>query len=73
MQQTSPKEILNLESQIVKILHGRMENFKTKQGGIVIIDYAHTPDAYEKVLSTINEIKTDNSKITFSFRSRWKS
>lgn len=50
-----------------KNIAGRMETFKTKQDGIVIIDYAHTPDAYEKVLSTINEIKSDNSKITLVF------
>ena len=46
---------------------GRMETFRTKSGGLVIIDYAHTPDAYEKVLSTICELSTENSKITLVF------
>ena len=46
---------------------GRMETFRTKRSGLVIIDYAHTPDAYEKVLSTIRELITKNSKITLVF------
>ena len=46
---------------------GRMEIFRTQRGGLVIIDYAHTPDAYEKVLSTIRELVTDHSKVTLVF------
>jgi UDP-N-acetylmuramoyl-L-alanyl-D-glutamate--2,6-diaminopimelate ligase len=44
-----------------------METFRTKSGGIVIIDYAHTPDAYEKVLSTVAEIKKKSSKVIVVF------
>jgi UDP-N-acetylmuramoyl-L-alanyl-D-glutamate--2,6-diaminopimelate ligase len=46
---------------------GRMETFRTKSGGLVVIDYAHTPDAYKKVLSTVRELTTENSKITLVF------
>ena len=35
---------------------GRLESFKISKGCKVIIDYAHTPDAYEKVLSTLSEL-----------------
>ena len=35
---------------------GRMEIFKVASGAKVIIDYAHTPDAYEKVLFNIKEL-----------------
>ncbi len=35
---------------------GRMEIFKITSGAKVIIDYAHTPDAYEKVLVNIREL-----------------
>lgn len=34
---------------------GRMESYCLSSGAIVIIDYAHTPDAYLKVLSTIKQ------------------
>ena len=50
-----------------KQVRGRMEMLRTKQGGLVVIDYAHTPDAYEKVLSTVNEIKANGSKLTLVF------
>jgi UDP-N-acetylmuramoyl-L-alanyl-D-glutamate--2,6-diaminopimelate ligase len=50
-----------------KNVPGRMETFRTHNGGLVIIDYAHTPDAYEKVLSTIRELTTENSLITLIF------
>ena len=35
---------------------GRMETFYLKNNNIAIIDYAHTPDAYEKIYSTVKEI-----------------
>lgn len=34
---------------------GRFDHFVTDQGVLVIVDFAHTPDALEKVLSTIKE------------------
>ncbi|MBT7899326.1 MAG: UDP-N-acetylmuramoyl-L-alanyl-D-glutamate--2,6-diaminopimelate ligase, partial [Candidatus Marinimicrobia bacterium] len=40
----------------LKSVAGRMETITLRKGGVVIIDYAHTTDAYEKVLSTIREI-----------------
>ncbi|MFC1593342.1 UDP-N-acetylmuramoyl-L-alanyl-D-glutamate--2,6-diaminopimelate ligase [Candidatus Neomarinimicrobiota bacterium] len=50
-----------------KNVPGRMESFATQSGGLVIIDYAHTPDAYDKVLSTIRELTNENSTITIVF------
>ena len=35
---------------------GRMESFSLKGKGIAIIDYAHTPDAYFKVMKTLKEM-----------------
>jgi UDP-N-acetylmuramoyl-L-alanyl-D-glutamate--2,6-diaminopimelate ligase len=32
-----------------------MESFELLSGAKAIIDYAHTPDAYQKVLETINK------------------
>jgi len=50
-----------------KNVPGRMEVFTTYSGGIIIIDYAHTPDAYKKVLSTIRHLTSKKSKITLVF------
>jgi UDP-N-acetylmuramoyl-L-alanyl-D-glutamate--2,6-diaminopimelate ligase len=38
-------------------------NHATKAGCIGIIDYAHTPDALEKVLDTIEKLKKKHSKV----------
>ena len=39
---------------------GRMETFSLYSGATAIVDYAHTPDAYTKVLSTIKELMIDS-------------
>ncbi len=46
---------------------GRMERYATPRGGTVIIDYAHTPDAYEKVLSTIRRLAPETAKVYLLF------
>lgn len=46
---------------------GRMESFILSTGTNVIIDYAHTPDAYEKSLNALKKIKTNNAKIYIVF------
>ena len=42
---------------------GRFQYLKSKSGKLVIIDYAHTPDALKNVLATINEINEGENKI----------
>jgi UDP-N-acetylmuramoyl-L-alanyl-D-glutamate--2,6-diaminopimelate ligase len=42
---------------------GRFEFFKTPNNILGIVDYAHTPDALENVLSTIRELRTGNEKL----------
>ena len=39
-----------------KLVPGRLESYRKKNGGIIIIDYAHTPDAFQKILSLIRTI-----------------
>ena len=46
---------------------GRFEHFTSKSGVLVIVDYAHTPDAVEKVLVAVKEIKNKESKIISIF------
>lgn len=43
-------------------VNGRFETIKSKNGILAVVDYAHTPDALDNVLSTIAEIK-GNAKI----------
>jgi len=42
---------------------GRFQYVKGQNGPTAIVDYAHTPDALENVLSTINSIKKKNAKL----------
>jgi len=42
--------------QYVCTIPGRMERYATKNQVTVVVDYAHTPDALEKVLSTLHEL-----------------
>jgi len=48
----------------------RLEEVKNNEWLKIFIDYAHTPDALESVLNTINKIK-DNNKITVVFWATW--
>ena len=53
--------------EIIKILEpvpGRFQYIKSTNGITGIVDYAHTPDALENVLKTINEMKGNNKVIT---------
>ena len=44
----------------LKSVEGRFQTFISKDDITVIIDYAHTPDALEKIIQTINSIRTRN-------------
>ncbi|KKR79358.1 MAG: UDP-N-acetylmuramoyl-L-alanyl-D-glutamate-2,6-diaminopimelate ligase [Candidatus Nomurabacteria bacterium GW2011_GWA2_40_9] len=46
---------------------GRFEHFVSPSGVLVIVDYAHTPDALEKVLLAILEFKSQYSKLISVF------
>ena len=41
----------------LKSVSGRFEPLHSEQGVTAIVDYAHTPDALEKVIATINDIR----------------
>lgn len=42
---------------------GRFQHFKSNSGVVAIVDYAHTPDALKKVLTTIQDIRTGNEQL----------
>jgi len=46
---------------------GRFDYFLSKNNVTIIIDYAHTPDALEKVLLTVKEIKKPENRIISLF------
>ncbi|HJN79071.1 MAG TPA: UDP-N-acetylmuramoyl-L-alanyl-D-glutamate--2,6-diaminopimelate ligase [Flavobacteriaceae bacterium] len=52
------KSISELEN-----VQGRLQSFITKNKITVIVDYAHTPDALENVLKTINKIRTVGQRL----------
>jgi len=56
-------EVLNTLSSLDSV-DGRFQYVKSKSGKLAIIDYAHTPDALENVLNTINDIKENGKIIT---------
>lgn len=55
-------QILTYLSQISPV-KGRFQHLVSQTGIVVIVDYAHTPDALQKVLETINQIRTKNEKL----------
>lgn len=52
-------EVLRILSGLQPV-NGRFETIRSPKGWTAVIDYAHTPDAVENVLKTINEIVAAN-------------
>ncbi|MFI3299099.1 MAG: UDP-N-acetylmuramoyl-L-alanyl-D-glutamate--2,6-diaminopimelate ligase [Rikenellaceae bacterium] len=48
-------QVLSALSELCSV-DGRFETFRSDDGRLAIVDYAHTPDALSNVLSTINDI-----------------
>ncbi len=55
-------ETLRLMSELHSV-RGRFQYFINPEGITVVVDYAHTPDALKNVLSTMKELKKDNSRL----------
>ena len=58
--------ILTTISQLKRV-NGRFEVLKSQGGIIFVVDYAHTPDALENILDSINEIRTKNERLITVF------
>ena len=65
---------LNIKKDIIEngikkcpLVPGRMESFILQNKGIAIIDYAHTPDSYKKVMITLKELQGNNGNIYVVF------
>ncbi|MDO4224538.1 MAG: UDP-N-acetylmuramoyl-L-alanyl-D-glutamate--2,6-diaminopimelate ligase [Bergeyella zoohelcum] len=59
-------EILKAISELKRV-NGRFETLKSEGGIIFVVDYAHTPDALENILDSINEIRTKNERLICVF------
>jgi UDP-N-acetylmuramoyl-L-alanyl-D-glutamate--2,6-diaminopimelate ligase len=57
-----PIEVLTILSNLESV-EGRFDYIKSPQGIIGIVDYAHTPDALQNVLETINQLRTGNEML----------
>ncbi len=55
-------EVLRLLSELESV-SGRFQFIISDQKITAIVDYAHTPDALENVLKTINDIRTNNEQL----------
>jgi UDP-N-acetylmuramoyl-L-alanyl-D-glutamate--2,6-diaminopimelate ligase len=55
-------EVLRILSGLQSV-NGRFETIHSASGIVAIVDYAHTPDALENVLSTINAIRSGKEKV----------
>lgn len=60
------EEVLQAISQLKRV-NGRFETFKSDGGIFFVVDYAHTPDALENILDSINEIRTKNERLICVF------
>jgi len=57
-----PQEVLTALSTI-NAAPGRFDLVDTTTGIVALVDYAHTPDALENVLKTIDKFRTGNEKV----------
>lgn len=52
---------------LLKRVKGRFETSKSQTGLFFVVDYAHTPDALENVLKSINELRSVNERLIVVF------
>ena len=57
-----PTEILKSLSTLTAV-NGRFETIRSPKGWTAVVDYAHTPDAVDNVINTINEIRKQGSQL----------
>jgi len=58
-----PKQQILREISALKPVRGRFETMKSSKGVLGIVDYAHTPDALENVLQTLNKVRMSNQTL----------
>jgi UDP-N-acetylmuramoyl-L-alanyl-D-glutamate--2,6-diaminopimelate ligase len=58
-----PKDEIIRHLSSIESVKGRFDYVRSTNGIIGIVDYAHTPDALENVLKTINQLRTQNEQL----------
>lgn len=58
-----PKDEIITKLSSIDSVKGRFEYVRSNNGVIAVIDYAHTPDALQNVLTTINQLRTLNEQL----------
>lgn len=58
----SQEEILRILSEL-RPVSGRFEILRSPEGKYAVVDYAHTPDAIQNVLTGINDIRTGREQV----------
>jgi len=53
--------------EIIEPPKGRFDHFMSPSGVLVVVDYAHTPDALEKIFGAVKEIKSKEGKLISVF------
>ena len=61
------KDIIEVGINECPLVPGRMESFNLLDKGVAIIDYAHTPDSYNKVMITLKELQGNKGNIYVVF------
>ena len=46
---------------------GRFEHFSTPEGVLVVVDYAHSPDSLEKIITAVKEVKDKDGQLITVF------
>lgn len=58
----NPEKVIQTMTRLHTV-SGRFETLRSGDGVIAVVDYAHTPDALENVLKTINDIRSRNEQL----------
>lgn len=62
-----PMQKVNKILETIEPPRGRFDYFVSESGVMVVVDYAHTPDALEKIFLAIKDIKPEGAKIISVF------
>ncbi len=63
MELGSPSDEVLRTMSMLRSVSGRFEPLRSPTGVTAIVDYAHTPDALENVIQTINDIRTPDQRL----------